>query len=104
MHPGRKVILVTKDVNLRIKAKSLNLLAEDYETGKIKSVDELYTGNTEDVKATNEQIASIYNKGNTPAKPILKKGLAESLLYFEEWFSKCVSAIQSGRRHHATGN
>ncbi len=73
-HPGRKVILVTKDVNLRIKAKSLNLLAEDYETGKIKSVEELYTGNTEGIKATNEQISAIYNKGNTPAKTILKRG------------------------------
>jgi PhoH-like ATPase len=72
-HPGRKVILVTKDINLRIKAKSLNLLAEDYETGKIKSIDELYTGNTEDIKASNEQITNIYNKGNCPAKPILKK-------------------------------
>jgi PhoH-like ATPase len=59
-NPGRKVVLVTKDVNLRIKAKSLSLLAEDYETGKIKSVDELYTGNSEGVKASNEQIASMF--------------------------------------------
>src|SRR3954470_931076 len=67
-HPGRKVILITKDINLRIKAKSLSLLAEDYETGKIKSVEELYTGNSENVKATAEQITTIYNKGNCPAK------------------------------------
>jgi PhoH-like ATPase len=72
-NPGRKVVLVTKDVNLRIKAKSLNLLAEDYETGKIKSVDELYTGNTENVKASSEQIAAIYSKGFCNAKPILKQ-------------------------------
>lgn len=31
----RPVILVTKDINLRIKAKSLNLIAQDYETGKM---------------------------------------------------------------------
>jgi PhoH-like ATPase len=72
MHPDRKVILVTKDINLRIKAKSLSLNAEDYETGKIKTVDELYTGNTEDVKATAEQITAIYNTGSCKAKPILK--------------------------------
>lgn len=72
-NPGRKVILVTKDINLRIKAKSLSLMAEDYETGKIKTIDELYTGNSEDVKATAEQIADIYNKGTCNAKPILKK-------------------------------
>jgi PhoH-like ATPase len=72
-NPGRKVILITKDINLRIKAKSLSLLSEDYETGKIKTIDDLYTGNSEDVKATPEQIASIYNKGNCSAKLVLKK-------------------------------
>ncbi len=45
-HPEAKVILVSKDVNLRIKAKSLNLPAEDFETGKIKDVDSLYSGKT----------------------------------------------------------
>jgi PhoH-like ATPase len=45
-NPGRKVIMVTKDVNLRLKAKSLNLIAEDYETGKIKNLDTLHTGKT----------------------------------------------------------
>jgi PhoH-like ATPase len=36
--PKRKVILVTKDINLRLKAKALNLPAEDYETGKVKTI------------------------------------------------------------------
>jgi PhoH-like ATPase len=45
-HRDRKVILVTKDINLRLKAKSLDLKAEDFETGKIKNVEELYTGMT----------------------------------------------------------
>ena len=33
-----QVILVTKDINLRLKAKALGLKAEDYETGKVKNV------------------------------------------------------------------
>ena len=33
--PTRNVILVTKDINLRIKAKALGVAAEDYETGKV---------------------------------------------------------------------
>ncbi|HCR53042.1 MAG TPA: ribonuclease, partial [Cytophagales bacterium] len=33
---GKKVILVSKDVNLRLKAKALGLQAEDYTTGKIQ--------------------------------------------------------------------
>lgn len=49
---NRKVVMVTKDVNLRLKAKALNLIAEDYETGKIKNLDAINTGitNVEGVK------------------------------------------------------
>jgi PhoH-like ATPase len=72
-HPDRKVILVTKDINLRIKAKSLNLNAEDYETGKIKAVDELYTGRTEVPKASAESINAIYNLGQCKAVDALRK-------------------------------
>ncbi|MCS6916068.1 MAG: PhoH family protein [Chitinophagales bacterium] len=43
-NPNRRVVLVSKDINLRIKAKALNLIAEDYETGKTRSPEELYTG------------------------------------------------------------
>lgn len=39
-----KVILVTKDVNLRMKAKALGILSEDYTTDRIGSVEELYSG------------------------------------------------------------
>lgn len=34
-----KTILVTKDINLRMKAKSLGILAEDYTNDKVKNVD-----------------------------------------------------------------
>jgi len=63
-YPDKKVILVTKDINLRLKAKALNLPAEDYETGKIKDVDSLYSGNTiiEDVDI--ELINQLYEKGH----------------------------------------
>lgn len=46
-HPEKKVVLVSKDICLRLKAKALNLHAEDYETGKIKNVEALFTGKTE---------------------------------------------------------
>lgn len=72
-NPGRRVIMVTKDINLRIKAKSLNLHAEDYTTGKILTIDELYTGNSLIEKASAEAVNEIYEKGATPAKTILKK-------------------------------
>ena len=43
---GRKIILVSKDVNLRLKAKALGLQAEDYTTGKVQNISSLYTGST----------------------------------------------------------
>lgn len=73
-YPNRKVIMVTKDINLRIKAKSLNLTAEDYETGKIKDVNEqLYTGKSEIQKVPAELINEIYEKGFCEPTALLKK-------------------------------
>lgn len=42
--PERSVILVSKDVNLRLKARSLNVLAQDYFSDRIKDLDTLYIG------------------------------------------------------------
>jgi len=61
--PTHKVVLVSKDVNLRIKAKSLNIPAEDFETGKIKDLDSLYSGITLLDNADSEVIDKIYSLG-----------------------------------------
>ena len=42
--PARKVILVSKDTNLRVKAKGIGVLAQDYTSDKIESFDKLYMG------------------------------------------------------------
>jgi PhoH-like ATPase len=70
---GRKVILVSKDINLRLKAKALGLQAEDYTTGKIQNISSLHTGNTivEDVNPT--VINLIYEKGYCPPEDALGK-------------------------------
>jgi PhoH-like ATPase len=44
--PDTPLILVTKDVNLRIKADAMGLVAEDFETDRV-NLDELYSGHTE---------------------------------------------------------
>lgn len=72
-NPGRKVVMVTKDINLRLKAKSLNLISEDYETGKIKDVDEMYTGRSVVEKVPTEIIDQIYEKGSSDATEALKR-------------------------------
>jgi len=62
-YPDRKVILVTKDINLRLKAKSLNLNAEDYETGKVKHVADLYSGKTVFERVNSDKISDLYKDG-----------------------------------------
>jgi PhoH-like ATPase len=63
-YPDRKVILVSKDICLRLKAKSLNLFAEDYETGKVKNIDELYSGKITLNKVT-EKLLGKLDKNNS---------------------------------------
>jgi PhoH-like ATPase len=43
-HTEDRVILVSKDVNLRLKAKAVGLLSEDYTTDHVKDIAALYTG------------------------------------------------------------
>ncbi|MFC3147116.1 PhoH family protein [Piscinibacterium candidicorallinum] len=45
MHSGREVVLVSKDINMRVKARALNLSAEDYFNDKVlEDRDMLYSG------------------------------------------------------------
>ena len=45
VHPKRQVILVSKDINMRIKARALGFAAEDYFNDKVlEDTDLLYTG------------------------------------------------------------
>jgi PhoH-like ATPase len=40
----KTVVLITKDINLRMKAKSLGIIAQDYENDKVANIDDLYKG------------------------------------------------------------
>ena len=62
-NPNKKVILVSKDINLRLKAKSLNINAEDYQTGKIEDTEKLFTGKQVIDNVDNEFITKIYHNG-----------------------------------------
>jgi PhoH-like ATPase len=62
-NPNRKVILVSKDINLRLKAKSLNIAAEDFETGKVKNLEDLYAGKSEIDHVETSLIEKLYNTG-----------------------------------------
>ena len=70
---GRRVILVSKDINLRLKAKALGLQAEDYTTGKIQNINALYTGRTVIDDADPASINLLYDKGYCPPEEVLGK-------------------------------
>lgn len=59
---NRQVIVVSKDINLRMKARSLGVPAEDYETGKIRNVEELYSGVNTYTGCSKEYIDRLYQE------------------------------------------
>lgn len=69
--PKRQVILVTKDINLRVKAKSLGLVAQDYQTGKVdqQSIEKPSSGRISGVSS--EVIQLLFKKSNLPEGGIL---------------------------------
>jgi len=70
--PERRVILVSKDVNLRLKARALNLAAEDYETVKIKDLDHLPKGKNEVEVANGAAIDRLYQEEWLPVEAVLQ--------------------------------
>ena len=67
-----KVILVSKDINLRLKAKALNITAEDFETGKIDRDSTLYTGKQLVENVESEYINKLYKQGNISDTDVIK--------------------------------
>jgi PhoH-like ATPase len=70
---NKRVILVSKDVNLRLKAKALGLQAEDYTTGKVQNISSLYSGKTIIEDADPNTINLLYEKGYCPPQDLLGK-------------------------------
>lgn len=68
--PNKKVILVSKDVNLRLKAKSLNINAEDYLTGQIEDTEKLFTGKATIENLDDSIIAELYQTGYCDPKTV----------------------------------
>ncbi|MAL17206.1 MAG: ribonuclease [Balneola sp.] len=62
-NPNQKVILVSKDINLRLKARALNLESEDYETIRIQDIEHLYKGKTTLEIEDPSVISKFYEKG-----------------------------------------
>lgn len=95
-NPDRQVTLVTKDINLRMKAKSIGVMSGDYESDKVQNIDEIYKGVSTVDNVNDELITSIYEeadgiaeeeiKMDTPPQPnqyyILKGNRSSAIVYY----------------------
>src|SRR5690606_16096319 len=103
--PRKDVILVSKDVNLRIKAKALGLIAENYETDKVEDVD-IVEGSLKTIDGLDsELIRELFTKGFTENLDVLgnhkenngyyvlKNGKSSSLAYFNP-FSQRIERVE----------
>jgi PhoH-like ATPase len=100
-----KVILVSKDINLRLKAKALNIEAEDFETGKIDKESALYQGKNVIENVDSDAINKLYKQGHmddvacldgnlTPnGFYILKNGKSSILSYFNP-FDNVIERVE----------
>ncbi|MBM78688.1 MAG: ribonuclease [Crocinitomicaceae bacterium] len=76
-----KVILVSKDINLRLKAKALNIVAQDFETGKIDRESSSYSGRQilEDVES--DYINKLYKQGHVDDLSVLESAKVANGFY-----------------------
>ena len=76
-----KVILVSKDINLRLKAKALNITAEDFETGKIDRDSTLYTGKLLVENVESDYINKLYKQGNISDTEVIQDKIIANGFY-----------------------
>ena len=67
----RDVVLVTKDTNLRMKARATGLISQDYTTDKVKDFDTLYTGKRLISGVSSNLVSSFYEASNTVSEDIV---------------------------------
>ncbi|HIE07416.1 MAG TPA: PhoH family protein [Desulfarculaceae bacterium] len=97
---NRKVILVTKDVNLRMKAKAVGLQAEDYTSDHVKDVKTLYTGTRTVAVAADELVDRLYaDAGSLPLAELpLEKALQPNEYVIVRSPSKSALAVCDSNR------
>ena len=103
----KQLVLVSKDTNMRLKARSLGLMAEDYTTDTIEDVSHIYPGNRLIENVGSAEIDMIYdadgvdfNNLKSIKKPIpnenyiLRNGQKSVLAYFDP-FEKKITQINN---------
>ena len=96
-NPDKNVIFISKDINLRMKAKSIGIMAQDYETDKVRNIDEIYKSVSTLDGIDDRLIMKMYDNPDgipvkdfkLPVKPvanqyfIFKGGNSSALAYYD---------------------
>jgi len=61
-NPRKAVTLISKDINLRMKAKSVGVLAQDYESDKVQNLEDYYKGISTVEKINDDLVSQLYEK------------------------------------------
>jgi len=95
-NPERKVVLVSKDINMRVKAQALGLNSEDYRADKV-NLDELYTG--QDIYHINDEDMSLfYDRGEIAISSDISY-FPNQFIVLESPFNKKALGRYDGERH-----
>ena len=109
-NPKQKVVFVSKDINLRVKAKAIGLIAQDYESDKVENIEYLYKGVEVVENIDNEMVKRLYegHEGlpvddfKLPITPvahqyfIFKSDNASVLAHYDP-FNKAVDRVEKKR-------
>ena len=108
----RPVILITKDINLRMKAKSLGIASQDYQNDKVENIDDIYRGVEIIEGASKEAITLLYQQyegvsikdfglSKEPQAHqyfILKKDNTSALAHFDP-FNKVLNRVEKQKTY-----
>jgi len=93
---SRPVILITKDINLRMKAKSLGIMAQDYHNDMVQNIDDIYE-NVKSREVPDEMVISeMYD--SMEGVPVRRFGLKKPPLAHQYFIFRSNS--KSGLGHY----
>jgi len=63
-HPDKDIVLVSKDVNLRMKAKSIGIEAQDYKSDHVTDISDIYKGYRIEEDVNPDVITQLHKRPN----------------------------------------
>ena len=109
---GSPVILITKDINLRMKAKSLGIMSQDYQNDQVQNIQNIYDGVQVSENISPKAISALYEgyEGQAPKSFGIKttpeahqyyifKNESMSALAHYDPFNKVINRVEKGRTY-----